>query len=110
MLETIPLIKSLTTPVAKTVSWIYSKFKRPSIELKKAPENIFQHIKPGVDFDRVKEILGAPHRKIHDEYLYSFKDLKVQITVEPDNQISSVCAALSEVSRRTRFKIHRGYK
>jgi len=101
----IPIGKSLISPFMSLISWTYGKFKRPSIELKKAPANFFFHIKPGVTVERMREILGAPHKNIGEDYLYSFRDLRVQISIDNENSIRSISAALTNISRLSRFSI-----
>ncbi|WP_157381510.1 ETEC_3214 domain-containing protein [Methylophilus sp. 5] len=101
----ISLGKSLISPLLKLISWAYGRFKRPNIELKRAPSNLFDHIKPGRSAEKMREILGAPHRKYADQYLYKFKDVCVQVSVHNDEYIQSVSMALSRVSKLGRFKI-----
>lgn len=107
MLESLipTLSKSALTLFSKLVFWAIKPFERPSIKLKKAPSNLFSYIKPGITFDRLKEILGAPHKAYADQYLYSFKDICLQVEVQEDQLIKSVSVALTQVSRFSRFKI-----
>ena len=97
--------KSLISHFTKLFSLAYRKFSRPSIQLKKAPSNIFDHIKPGVTFDRVREVLGTPYRRHDNKYLFNFSDLKVQIITDPNGQVSSISAAISRITWRSKFKV-----
>lgn len=97
--------KSLISPFTKLFSFAYRKFSRPSIELKKAPSNIFEHIKPRVPLERVREVLGIPHRRFGNEYLYDFSDLRIQIITNANEQVSSISAALTRITWRSKFII-----
>lgn len=97
--------KSLISPFTKLISFVYRKLSRPSIERKKAPSNIFDHIKPGITFDRVREVLGTPYRRHDSKYLYNFSDLKIQIITDINGQVSSISAALSRITWRSKFKV-----
>jgi len=96
--------KSLISPFTKLASVAYEKFRRPSIEYKKAPSNLFEHIKPRVTFEKMQEILGVPHRRYENKYLFVFSDLFVQIIIDENRLVSSVSAALTKITFRSRFK------
>lgn len=103
--DLISLGKSLTSALFKLISWAYGRFKRPTISLRKAPSNLFDHIKPSISVEKMREILGVPHRSYANEYLYSFKDLCVQISTHNDKYINSVSVALVRVSNLSKFKL-----
>jgi len=62
-------------------SWKYAgkRWRRPAIESLRTPANLFQHLAPGVSKDRVKEVLGSPHRTYSTTWAYRFIDAMVQI-------------------------------
>lgn len=87
--------------------WKYAlkRWSRPVIEHRKAPSNFFDHIFPGVSKDRVKEILGSPHRVFQDKYwAYRFKDALVQIEYWDGGGAKSIAIALTIHSPKSGFK------
>lgn len=98
--------KTVLSPVFKLVGWVFKKWKRPSLSLTRAPSNILEHIKPGVPIERVREELGAPHRKADRQYCYLFSDLCVQIDTEDDVCVDAITVALRRMDWRSKFIIY----
>jgi hypothetical protein len=78
---------------------------RPSVETSKAPKNIFDHIQPSASKDRVKEVLGSPHRMVGDAWGYRFKDAMVQIEFWDSGSAKSVALALTIYSSKAGFRL-----
>lgn len=80
-------------------------FKRPKVAFKRAPENIFDQLCPGTSLERMREILGAPHRESDGQYSYSFRDAFVQIRSKDQKSVTSAALALPRIDKKTQFQI-----
>jgi len=92
--------------VARFIGALVERFKRPKVALKRAPENLFEQLTPGTSIERVKEILGAPHREIEGEYSYAFRDALVQIRSADQRSVQSIAVVLPKIDKRTLFPVY----
>ncbi|MDD2915791.1 MAG: hypothetical protein PHP70_10800 [Gallionella sp.] len=104
MIESIlNLVSNLITPI---VVWFIGRFKRPTVTRTRAPENIFEQLCPGTSLERMKEILGVPHRESKGQYSYSFSDALVQVRSNDSSSITTLAVALPKIKKRSHFAIH----
>ncbi len=92
--------------VTRILGRLIDRFKRPTIIRKRAPENVFEQLCPGTTLERMREVLGAPHREHNGQYSYSFSDALVQVRSLDRNTISVLAVALPKIDKRSHFKIH----
>lgn len=76
------------------------RFKRPRIQLKRAPENLFHHLAPGTSLARVREVLGTPHRVDGECHSFAFSDAHVQIGSKDGQSVESIAVVLPELAPR----------
>lgn len=97
--------KIILSPVAKLMGLAYGWFRRPTVSYKRAPKNLFAHIKPGASMARVKELLGPPHQETDGQYRYAFSEACVQVDSCDKTTVDSVSVGLRSVARRNRFHV-----
>jgi hypothetical protein len=97
--------KVLISPFTKLAALAYESFRRPTINLSKAPDNLFEHIRPGVSTSRVRDLLGEPHRATNGRYCYTFSDACVQIDSKDQATVDAVSVGLSKLGWRRDFHI-----
>jgi hypothetical protein len=91
----------------RLIGGFIERFKRPKVAKKRAPENLFEQLCPGVSLDRMKELLGAPHREIDGrQFSYSFSDALVQVRSADRKSIRSVAVALPTIHKKASFPIY----
>lgn len=95
----------LWRPIWKLFTSTWERIKRPSFHLSRAPENVFEHLRPYTSVAKAREILGTPIREYTDRLLFKFTDAFVQVGIGDNNTITSVCLVIPKVTRRTTFKI-----
>lgn len=107
MLEALAgFVEKVAGALVKAVwSYLVATFRRPSIRLSKAPQNILDHLKPSASQERVRELLGPPHQVAGDHWLYRFSDVLVQVEYWPDSGAKSIALGLVGKSRSHRFPI-----
>lgn len=49
--------------VTRMLGRFIDRFKRPRITRSRAPDNLFEQLCPGTTLERMREVLGAPHRE-----------------------------------------------
>jgi hypothetical protein len=81
------------------------RFKRPQIQLKRAPENIFQYIAPGTSLARTREVLGVPHREDGNVYSFAFRDAHVQIGSSDSQSVEWIAVVLPQLKRGSHFPL-----
>lgn len=91
--------------VTRWVTKLIDRFKRPKVTLRRAPENMFDQLCPGTSLERMREILGAPHRESDGQYSYSFRDALVQIRSKDQKSITSVAVAIPRIDKKSQFAI-----
>jgi len=82
------------------------QLKRPRIELKRAPENVFSHLPPGTSLARVREVLGTPHREDAGFYSFRFSDALIQVGPNDRESVESISVVIPQLGRRTRFPVY----
>lgn len=92
--------------VARMIGGLVERLKRLKIALKRAPKNIFEQIAPGTSIERMKELLGAPHRESEGEYSYTFRDALVQIRSEDRRSVLSIAVALPTINKKSFFPVY----
>ena len=97
--------KILSAAFDRASSYAKKRWFRPSIETSKAARNIFEHLQPTVSRDRVKELLGSPHRVAGETWGYRFNDAMVQIEFWDGGPAKSVALALTIHSPKAGFKV-----
>ena len=97
--------KAILSPAIKLVGFAYELFHRPSVSYKRAPKNLFAHIKPGASMARVKDLLGSPHQETDGQYRYAFSEVCVQVDSADKTTVDSVSVGLRGVARRNRFPV-----
>lgn len=107
MLESLGAVawKLATSFSGKLVDWLIARFKRPSISLKRAPENLFHHIVPGTSLVRAREVLGIPHRVDGQWQSFAFSDAHVQISSKDGQSVDWIAVLLPKLDRRAHFPI-----
>lgn len=99
------LSKLATSFSGRLIEWIIERFKRPTIRLKRAPENLFDHIAPGTSLARAREVLGTAHRIDGQWHSFAFSDAHVQIGSEDGQSAQWVGVVLPKLDRRAQFPI-----
>src|SRR5437763_1699665 len=97
--------KAVSSPLLKLAGYVANSLRRPSLSYRRAPANLFQHVKPGVSVQRMRELLGSPHKERTGEYCYTFADACVQVNASDDATIDAVSVAISDVGWRNQFPI-----
>lgn len=92
--------------VTRMLGRFLDRFKRPKVIRKRAPENLFEQLCPGTTLERMREVLGAPHREHDGQYSYSFNDSLVQVRSLDRNTITALAVALPKIDKRAHFRIH----
>lgn len=99
------IAKAVASPVVKLLSFAYRRLRRPSVVYKRAPKNLFEHVKPGTSVARMREILGTPHQENDGQYRYAFAEACIQVDAEDRATVDSVSVGLTGVTRWNRFHI-----
>jgi hypothetical protein len=97
--------KLATSLGGRAIDWAIERFKRPTIRLKRAPENVFEHIVPGTSLVRAQEVLGTPHRVERQWHSFSFSDAHVQIGSDDGASAQWIAVLLPKLNRRAQFPI-----
>ncbi len=97
--------KALLSPFFRLVGWGHEKLQRPHIALRRAPKNLFEHVKPGISVPRMREVLGVPHREEQGQYRYVFSEACVQLDSEDETTVDAISVGLSTISWRHRFRV-----
>jgi hypothetical protein len=97
--------KAIVDPIVKLLGATYTTLRRPAVKGKRAPKNLFVHVKPGASVARVREVLGTPHQQGDGQYRYTFADARVQIDSADGITVDTVSVALASVTRRSQFQI-----
>jgi hypothetical protein len=107
MLESLgAFVSKLATSLGgRAIDWAIERFKRPTIRLRRAPENVFHHIAPGTSLARAREILGTPHRVDGQWHSFAFSDAHVQIGSDDGQSAQWVGVVLPRFERRAQFPI-----
>ena len=100
--------KLATSLSGRAIDWALERFKRPSISLKRAPQNLFHHIVPGTSLARAREILGTPHRVDGQWHSFAFRDAHVQIGSDDAQSVRWLAVVLPRFERRAQFPISLG--
>lgn len=100
------LARLASSVVWRALSSVWGRFQRPSYQLKRAPENIFLHLRPHTSLATAREILGTPIREYANRQSFRFSDAFIQIGVTEDKAISYVCLVIPRVTRRTTFRVY----
>lgn len=90
----------------RLIGALIDRFKRPKVALKRAPENLFEQLTPGTSIERMKELLGAPHRESEGEYSYSFRDALVQIRSTDLKSVLSIAVVLPRIDKKSVFTVY----
>ena len=108
MLETISgfLMKLLGPVSGDAIKKILVRIRRPKVQLSRAPANILEHIAPGAPADRVRELLGSPHKAVSSVWSYRFEDLLLTIEFWKGGSVRTVLAGVAKIHKRARFKIY----
>jgi hypothetical protein len=93
---------SLVGPAGK---YAIAKFRRPSIRLQRAPQNLLDYLKPSVSQDRVRELLGPPHQVVDDYWFYRFSDALVQTQFWPQGGAKTIALGLVGKRAEHRFPV-----
>jgi hypothetical protein len=99
------IAKTIASPIAKVASYAYAKLRRPSVGYRRAPKNLFEHVKPGTSLAKMKEVLGTPNQESDGQYRYVFAEACVQVDCADGVSIDSVSVGLCGVTRWNRFQI-----
>ncbi|GGO83835.1 hypothetical protein GCM10011348_28660 [Marinobacterium nitratireducens] len=99
------IAKSILAPAIKLFGLVFKTIRRPSFTYKRAPKNLFEHVKPGVSIDSVKEILGTPNQKSENQYRYVFSDACVQVDFNDHSSVNAVSVGLANISFWKRFQV-----
>lgn len=91
---------------ARLIDALVERNKRPKVRLKRAPENLFEQLTPGTSIERMKELLGAPHREFEGEFSYAFRDALVQIRSADHRSVLSLAVVLPKVDKKTLFPVY----
>ncbi len=97
--------RTALSSATKLVGFAYEWFRRPTVSYKRAPKNLFTHIKPGTSVARVKELLGPPHQETDGQYRYAFSEACVQVDSTDKTTVDSVSVGLRGITRRNRFHV-----
>jgi len=97
--------KLVTSLVGRAIDWAIARFRRPSIELKRAPENLFEHLAPGTSLARVREVLGTPQRVETEWHSFTFNDAFVQVGSRDGQTVEWIGVVLPRIGRRARFPL-----
>ncbi len=97
--------KVISAAFGPAFSYAKKRWLRPSIETEKAPQNVFEHLQPGASKDRVREVLGSPHRTAGETWGYRFRDAMIQIEFWDSGSAKSVALALTIHSPKAGFKV-----
>lgn len=97
--------KAIASPIAKLIGVAYGRFRRPLVANKRAPKNLFEHVKPGASVARMKEILGTPHQENDGQYRYAFIEACVQVDAADQITIDSVSVGLTRTKWWNRFQV-----
>jgi hypothetical protein len=71
----------------------------------RVPQDILEQVEPSCSREKVKEVLGPPHRVISDIWLYRFRNGLVQVEFYGNGGAKTVAVALTIHSPRQGFKI-----
>lgn len=99
------IAKTIASPVLKLIGFAYGKVRRPLITERRAPKNLFEHVKPGASVERVKEILGTPHQEGNGQYRFVCTEACIQVDSADGISVDSVSVGLTAVTRWNRFHI-----
>lgn len=107
------MIEALTGFAGKAIGWLVAPiwkylnktFRRPSIQLVKAPRNLLEHLRPSASRDRVRELLGPPHQEVSEHWFYIFSDVLVQIEFWQEGGAKSIALGLVGNRRKHQFPI-----
>jgi hypothetical protein len=89
----------------RLIDWAIERFKRPRIQLKRAPENLFHHLAPGTSLARVREVLGTAQRVEGEWHSFAFSDAHVQIGSRDGQSVESIAVVLPEPAARAQFPL-----
>lgn len=96
------LIRILEALGRRILEW----FKRPEIATKRAPSNLFEHLKPGTSLAKARDVPGVPIRENERYSSYKYADAFVQVDTVDGRSISAVCVVLPEIKKRATFKVY----
>ncbi|GAB2521393.1 hypothetical protein [Lysobacter humi (ex Lee et al. 2017)] len=94
-----------STALSAVGSYLRARFKPRRLDRPAAPRDFFEHFGPGVPQERVRELLGAPHRQLERHWGYVFKDALAQFEMDGAGVVESVALALTATSPKTGFPI-----
>lgn len=107
MMETALAIgKAAISFLPSSVRWINNRYRRPAIALKRAPRNLFDHIKIGSSREHVRETLGPPRRADQECWQYRFADLLVEVVFFGEHGgVTAVMVGLVGTAKKQRFEV-----
>lgn len=74
--------------------------------MRRAPENLFEHLKPGTSMAKAREVLGVPTREYANYLTFKFQDAYVQVNTDDGKSIAAVCVVLPMLKRRATFRVY----
>jgi len=104
------ILGTLASKIAASLSgrgidWVLQRLRRPTIHLRRAPGNFFEHVLPGTSLATTREVLGTPHRVHGVWHSFEFSDVLVQIGSADGQSVDWIAAVLPKLDRRARFPL-----
>lgn len=91
--------------VGSTITELIRRYLPTSSVINSVPQDILIQIELSSSKEKVKEILGSPHRVISNMWLYRFREALVQVDFYENNAVKAVALALTINSPKRGFTV-----